>query len=111
MALQTAAESSQHMNWAESWRDRVIEAFDENDVANLNKLAAAALRASPSTEDLLCGAGYLLKDAYVWRDCSDEAIRAVTAAQEKWKKERGTFSGPTVAKPSHPLGPLRAKGF
>ena len=66
--------------WAEKWRDKVLEAFDAADIDKLNQLAVASVRHSPSATDLLCGADFLLQDAFIWKDCTDEAQHTVALA-------------------------------
>ena len=69
--------------WAEKWRDKVLEAFDAGHIEKLNQLAAVSVRHSPSAKDPLCGAGFLLQDAYIWRDCSEEALELAALALRK----------------------------
>ena len=92
--------------WAEKWRDKVLEAFDASDIENLNQLALASIKHRPSAADLLCGAGFLLQDTFVWKNCSDDAQKMAARAFSKWKIDMGA-PPKTSVKPAHPLGPLR----
>ena len=97
--------------WAIRWRDSVVNAFQSEDVTALENLAKAAFKQTPSAIQLAdSGAGFLLKDAFVWKICGDSAKGDAEAAFKKWRFTK--YQHGDVRKVSgHPLGPLKAHGF
>ena len=98
-------------SWAIRWRDSVVDAFQANDVLALEKLAKAALKHSPSACELAdSGAGFLLRDGFVWKTVGDAARADVDLALQKWREVKATRAD-LGTQHGHPLGPLKAKGF
>ena len=89
----------------------MVTAFQAEDSPTLEKLAKSALRQTPTADELAdTGAGFLLRNAYVWKSCSASARADVEAALTKWRAVKLQNSGARKLS-GYPLGPLKANGF
>ena len=98
--------------WLITWRDAVVQAFTQENKVSLARLALSAIKRNPTADALgETGAGRLLQDSNIWQSAGVDAEHNAISALTKWKKSAASTKGPNTVSATHPLGPLKAKGF
>ena len=75
-----------NVQWAQQWCKGVLQAYAEDNAAQLAKLASSALKVDLGAQALLLsGAGFLCGDNAIWARGSDATFEVVAVVRKKWQ--------------------------